>query len=178
MKNDLISRQAAINAIENTKCKLLPVEWDELTDAIKAVPSAQPEETTIEESEEEKTERLEKTLKPCPFCGGDAHIMRMGYPHYIYCDHCGAKIHGREMGPKAEEASVNAWNSRWSTAPELPEEITKEMKWIVKETIEAERRILELARVIGDAIHTALKSEEFSEAIRKITEQAQREVKE
>ena len=41
--SDLISRQAAINAIENTECELLPEEWDELTDAITAVPSVQPE---------------------------------------------------------------------------------------------------------------------------------------
>ena len=40
---DTISRQAAINAIENTECELLPEEWDELTDAIMSVPSAQPE---------------------------------------------------------------------------------------------------------------------------------------
>ena len=39
--DDLISRQAAINAIENTECELLPEEWDELTDAIMNVPSAQ-----------------------------------------------------------------------------------------------------------------------------------------
>lgn len=40
---DTISRQDAINAIENTECELLPEEWDELTDAIMGVPSAQPE---------------------------------------------------------------------------------------------------------------------------------------
>ena len=39
---DLIRRQAAINALENTECELLPEEWDELTDAIKQVPSAEP----------------------------------------------------------------------------------------------------------------------------------------
>ena len=72
----------------------------------------QEEQTIAEESEEEKTERLEKTLKPCPFCGGQAHIMRMGYPHYIYCENCGAKIHGGKIGDGAEEASVKAWNRR------------------------------------------------------------------
>ena len=41
MKDDLINRQAAINAIENTECELLAEEWDELTNAIKQVPSAQ-----------------------------------------------------------------------------------------------------------------------------------------
>lgn len=46
---DLISRQAAINALENTECELLPEEWDELTDAIVSVPSVQ-------------TSRIEKIL--------------------------------------------------------------------------------------------------------------------
>lgn len=41
--SDLISRQAAINAIENTECELLPEEWNELTDSIMNVPSAQPD---------------------------------------------------------------------------------------------------------------------------------------
>ena len=41
--DDLISRQAAINALENTECELLSEEWDDLTDAIMNVPSAQPE---------------------------------------------------------------------------------------------------------------------------------------
>ena len=40
---DCISRQAAINAIENTDCELPPCAWDELTDAIMRVPSAQPD---------------------------------------------------------------------------------------------------------------------------------------
>lgn len=39
--DDLISRQAAINALENTECELLSEELDELTDAIMNVPSAQ-----------------------------------------------------------------------------------------------------------------------------------------
>ena len=36
--DDLISRQAAINAIENTDCELSPKDWDELTDAIVVLP--------------------------------------------------------------------------------------------------------------------------------------------
>lgn len=37
---DCISRQAAINAIENTECELTPAAWDEITDAINELPSA------------------------------------------------------------------------------------------------------------------------------------------
>ena len=46
---DCISRQAAINAIENTDCELPPYAWDELTDAIMRVPPAQPEIIHCEE---------------------------------------------------------------------------------------------------------------------------------
>lgn len=38
---DLISRQDAINAIENTDCELSADAWDELTNAIMQLPSAQ-----------------------------------------------------------------------------------------------------------------------------------------
>ena len=40
---DLIDRQAAINAIENTDCELSSDAWDELTDAIMSLLPAQPE---------------------------------------------------------------------------------------------------------------------------------------
>lgn len=49
-------------------------------------------------------------LKPCPFCGGNAVIMNMGYPHWIYCEKCGAKVHGGVFG--SVSASVDAWNRR------------------------------------------------------------------
>lgn len=55
----------------------------------------------------------EVTLKPCPFCGGDPVIMRMGFPHWIYCGTCGAKIHGHVIGDvEGERASIKAWNRR------------------------------------------------------------------
>lgn len=39
---DLISRQDAIDAIENTDAEITAEEWDELTNAIKLLPSAEP----------------------------------------------------------------------------------------------------------------------------------------
>lgn len=48
-------------------------------------------------------------LKPCPFCGGEAKIMKMGYPHWVYCLQCGAKVHG---GTTSEKDSIKAWNRR------------------------------------------------------------------
>lgn len=49
--DDLVYRQDAINALENTECELLPEEWDELTDAIMNVPPAQPEQQSRIEKE-------------------------------------------------------------------------------------------------------------------------------
>ena len=52
-------------------------------------------------------------LLPCPFCGGEAKIMKAGYPHWVYCKDCGAKVHGGVVGEKeGEKASVEAWNRR------------------------------------------------------------------
>jgi len=45
--NDLIYRQSAINALENTECELLAEEWNELTNAIKQVPSAEKDNDII-----------------------------------------------------------------------------------------------------------------------------------
>ena len=56
-------------------------------------------------------------LKPCPFCGGTAHVMPSLY--YVYCEDCGATvrgnvpiIHGQISEEKAERASIEAWNRR------------------------------------------------------------------
>ena len=51
----------------------------------------------------------ETELKPCPFCGGEAKVMDMGYPHWVYCEECGAKVHG---GTNDERDSIAAWNRR------------------------------------------------------------------
>ena len=55
-------------------------------------------------------------LKPCPFCGGKARVMKMGFPHWIYCEECGAKIHA---GTTDERDSMRAWNKRAITEPAI-----------------------------------------------------------
>lgn len=55
--DDLISRQAAINAIENTECELSKDAWDELTDAIMQLPPAQPTWIPVEMRPMDEEER-------------------------------------------------------------------------------------------------------------------------
>jgi predicted nucleic acid-binding Zn ribbon protein len=85
-----------------------------------------PDETETEEQKqiEEEVEKIEEMiaretpLKPCPFCGGKAQIMHMGYPHWIYCEDCGAKVHGRKAGEvEGVRASAKIWNSRIDFLP-------------------------------------------------------------
>jgi Lar family restriction alleviation protein len=57
-------------------------------------------------------------LKPCPFCGGKAHVMQMGFPHWVYCEDCGAKVQG---GTCEEKDSIKAWNRR--TGSKLEQEL-------------------------------------------------------
>lgn len=82
------------------------------------------EEVEKIEEEVEKIEEMiarETPLKPCPFCGGKAHIMHMGYPHWIYCEDCGAKVHGRTAGEvEGVRASAKIWNSRIDFLPRAP----------------------------------------------------------
>ena len=62
---DMISRQAAINAIENTDCELSSDAWDELTDAIMSVPSVQTESRwiSVDERLPEPNQLVGKTRK-------------------------------------------------------------------------------------------------------------------
>ena len=55
-------------------------------------------------------ERQKTMLKPCPFCGGEAKIMDLGYSHWVYCENCDAKVHG---GTNDEKDSVEIWNRRY-----------------------------------------------------------------
>ncbi|MBR5314531.1 MAG: Lar family restriction alleviation protein [Clostridia bacterium] len=57
-------------------------------------------------------EQYDKTLKPCPFCGGKANkkIAPMFGTVMFVCEKCGADVcfYGAEHGEKA----VEAWNRR------------------------------------------------------------------
>lgn len=84
-----------------------------------------------------KKEAKKQELKPCPFCGGKAVIQNMGYPHYIYCSSCGAKVHGHVIGAReGKKASIEAWNRRaGEKEPEKAAEASQSTKksWTAEE---------------------------------------------
>ena len=47
-------------------------------------------------------------LKPCPFCGGEAKIVKSYYTIWAKCICCGAKSRCEEN----EEKAAEAWNRR------------------------------------------------------------------
>ena len=54
---------------------------------------------------------MSKKLLPCPFCGGEAEIERMGTRRQscqVACTNCGA----RHEGPDQDEHSGDSWNRR------------------------------------------------------------------
>lgn len=58
---------------------------------------------------------MEKQLKPCPFCGGEANIYQMhfwGTTYTCECSDCG--IETKPMDTEAE--AIEAWNRRTETA--------------------------------------------------------------
>lgn len=98
MNDDIISRQGAINAIENTDCELLPCEWNELTNAIMQWPSAERKGQWVGANEYAKhlTEEtgnvytvssMETDRLFCNQCWKPGGKLKTNY-----CPHCGAKM--------------------------------------------------------------------------------------
>lgn len=68
---------------------------------------------------------MSKKLLPCPFCGGEAEIERMGTRRQscqVACTNCGA----HHEGPDEDEHSGDSWNRRaaldWEWQSERPDE--------------------------------------------------------
>jgi hypothetical protein len=51
-------------------------------------------------------------LKNCPFCGGEARLEHMGYPHHVFCVKCYSRTIGRGMEKDGELSAITAWNTR------------------------------------------------------------------
>lgn len=102
MKYELISKQSAINALENTECELLAEEWDELTNAIKQVPSEEPERPKSKwiPHREKSCEYIGTVLVNVEydywFCDTCGYRVENGQPIYNFCPHCGAKMEVNE----------------------------------------------------------------------------------
>ena len=64
------------------------------------------------------------TLKPCPFCGGEAHFTRKGTPRYstvVQCSDCGCALESNENHDPGR-----AWNSRALPHMQDDEPLTEE----------------------------------------------------
>lgn len=88
LESDIISRQSAINAIENTDVEITAEEWDELTNAIKSLPPV--------ETERKKGEWIEDNLGTviCSECKRPRRDNRVN--HTKFCNSCGAKMKGAD----------------------------------------------------------------------------------
>ena len=66
-----------------------------------------------EAGEKQIQEELKKLkLKSCPFCGGKAHLEKMGSPHHVFCTVCGAKTTGVGFEKEGEKSAIEKWNRR------------------------------------------------------------------
>ena len=83
---ELIRKQEAINAIENTDCELSPDAWDELTNAIMKLPTAEPKRGKWELVDEAEPRRY-----------GCSECKRLSYTQDNYCSYCGAKMKKRSF---------------------------------------------------------------------------------
>lgn len=84
-----ISRRDAINAIENTDAEITAEEWDELTNAIKSLPSA--DRPNGEWKYLHGSMGSYMTIH-CPFCGNTFNDVAEW--KYNYCPSCGARMKG------------------------------------------------------------------------------------
>ena len=51
-------------------------------------------------------------LKPCPFCGAEAHLWRTNYATYIECHNYDPVFHQVQIRGHSEEDSIKKWNER------------------------------------------------------------------
>ena len=49
-------------------------------------------------------------LKPCPFCGGKAKLVRLGDE---YCVYCGSHCCEQSIAYEDADMAIDAWNTRY-----------------------------------------------------------------
>lgn len=59
---------------------------------------------------------MSEELRPCPFCGGEAHAALAAYASgataHVVCNGCGAKVLGYGRGERGLRDAVESWNRR------------------------------------------------------------------
>ena len=102
MKDDLISRQAAIDALNEYFARIGKLKRRGLTKgekaisldtvgAIKTLPSAQPERKTGKWIEGNDSNRISGV---CSVCGWESHLYEDDVAGMNFCPNCGAKMEG------------------------------------------------------------------------------------
>ena len=61
-----------------------------------------------------------ENLKSCPFCGGEAKLEDMGYPHHVFCTKCYARVTGDGYGEEGKRDAIRRWNMRKGESPVGP----------------------------------------------------------
>ena len=87
--DDLIRRQSAINAIENTDVPMSAGEWDELTDAIVSIPAVDAVEVR-----HGRWRQNDNGTWSCSECS--SWIPDEQHYYAKFCLHCGARMDGEE----------------------------------------------------------------------------------
>lgn len=54
----------------------------------------------------------EKELKHCPFCGGEARSINMGWSHWVWCSECGARVQSTKYAEEGDAEVIANWNRR------------------------------------------------------------------
>ena len=57
---------------------------------------------------------IKDNLSSCPFCGGEAKLENMGWPHHVYCTECGVRMTGRGYAEEGELDAIMRWNRRFT----------------------------------------------------------------
>lgn len=110
-------------------------------------------------------------LKSCPFCGGEAKLVRNWNLHHIMCRSCGATIGDVKRHPndfRTRDEVIAAWNSR-PAAKELAVNVVideEQMKRMCDEAVSTIIDCVELLAV-ADECDAAGMNTDWAERIRK-----------
>lgn len=60
---------------------------------------------------------MDKLLKPCPFCGGEAQLIDMRCLHWVCCIECGARVQSTKFAEEGDAEAIAKWNRRAEDKP-------------------------------------------------------------